>query len=281
MPTEPPPAPPEHAFGALTAWTPTTDAPDAPLTGQIPESWMQGRAAFGGLPAAIGLHAARRLVPAERTPRAVHATLLAPLGPAPATAAARVLRAGRALTQCEAELHQGDRLCARITAAFGQPRASKLALDPPERPDAPPPDKGLALPYMPGIAPAFTQHFDYRFTDGNLPFTGAAQPRLSGWVRHRTAPGRPHEAILGLLDAWPAPVMVLPSRPVPASTVTWTVDFAAVPDAIDPDGWWYFHSEAQTVADGYSTFRGALYAPDGRLAALESQLVAIFDLPSK
>ncbi|MCB9553531.1 MAG: thioesterase family protein [Myxococcales bacterium] len=265
---------PTHHFAALADWQP--DHTGA-LTGRIPPSWMQGRAAFGGLPAAIGLNAARRLVPPERTPRAVHAALLAPLGPAPATVTARVLRAGRALTQAEAELWQGDTLCARVTAAFGQSRPSQITVPSPTAPAMPSPETLPALPYLEGITPTFTQHFEYRFASRHLPFTGATTARLAGWVRHRTTPGAPHGALLGLLDAWPAPVMVLPKRPIPASTVTWTVSFAEVPEVIDPAAWWAFQSEAVTAADGYSTLRGALYGPDGRLAALEEQLVAVFD----
>lgn len=282
-------------FATLTAGQPDADDPahaDGPgaLTVRIPPPWMQGRAAFGGLPAALGLAATRRLVEPDRTPRAMHAAFLAPIGPDPATATARVLRAGRALTQCEAEVRQGDTLCARITTAFGAPRASRITVAPPRRPALPSPDDCPPLPYLEGITPAFTRHFDYRFTAPNHPFSGAATPHLAGWIRHRTTPGPVHGAMLGLLDAWPAPVLVLAKRPIPASTVTWTVTFADVPETRDdasvprdasapytPGDWWWFTSDAITAADGYSTLRGALYAPDGRLAALEEQLVAVFD----
>jgi acyl-CoA thioesterase len=125
--------------------------------------------------------------------------------------------------------------------------------------------------------PAFVQHFRYCWEDCRHPFSGSAEPISSGWCRHRGPTGSPHAAVVGLLDAWPAPLLTMGTVPFPASTVSWTASFVDVPPDSDPDGWWYFRATVRHSADGHATTEGRLYAPDGRLAAHMDQLVVIFD----
>lgn len=259
-------------FDTITAWQP---AGESTWTMTVGEDWGQGRAAFGGVPTAAALRAMRSLVAPDRTPRTISTSFIGPLRPTPAVLTARVIRSGRALTSAEARITQDGRDVATFQASFGASRPSDVRLQPPARPQRPAPPPGAGIPLFPNT-PAFTRKFVYSWTDGRPPFSGHDTPYIGGWCRHRTPATDGFGAVIGLLDAWPAPVLSLLTAPAPASTVSWTAHFIDVPD-VSPGGWFWFDAEAVTAADGYATTRGRLFAPDGRLAAHMEQLVVVFD----
>lgn len=244
----------------------------------IDPDWMQGRAAFGGLVAALGLEALRRGVEPERRPRSVHTAFVGPVGPGPVEVRTTRLRAGRAFTHARAEVMQGGQVRAQITAALGAARPSKLVVEPRPGPALPRPESLPALPYIEGVMPRFVQHCDFRYASPHLPFSGATEAVIEGYVRLRGVAGvSPHAALLALFDAWPSPILCLADRPVPASSVFWSTTFAEVPEALDPGAFWGFRGVVEQAAAGHVAARGAIYGPDGRLAAIEEQLVTVFD----
>ncbi len=266
------------SFDEVTRWE--SRGPDQ-WVGSVPSSWMQGRGSYGGVVAALGLRSLQSLCADGRTPRSLHTSFFGPLRQGPARLRGEVVRRGRFLTHARAELEQGDGLQAQITMTFADARDSGVLVDGPARPERPGPDELQDMPYIEGLTPTFTQHFAYRWTDGAMPFSRSTEPKLGGWCRHRTAPGdNPHAAVLGLLDAWPAPVVSMFERPGPASSATWTTTFFEVPTTFDPQAWWWLGSEAVHARGGYAGMRGLLYAPDGRLAASLEQLVVMFDRPA-
>ena len=166
----------------------------------------QGRAAFGGLLSGVALRALRELVPGERRLRSVLVDFIGPAGPGPLEIDARVLRSGRALTQAEARVHQEGTLVAVVIAAYGADRTTGISWPAASRPEVPDPTSLMGFPFLPGITPAFTQHFDYRWATHRLPFTGAECPEVRGFVRPGPDEGHVDEAmLLALIDAWPAP----------------------------------------------------------------------------
>lgn len=263
---------------ALTDWWDSLPADAATLTATIPPDWGQGRAVFGGLVSGFALKAAQALVDPDRTLRSALVTFVAPAAPGPATARATLLRAGRALTLVRAEVVQKDAVKAVVVAGYGAARATTLAV-----PGAPVPAQrfvtdGLNLPYVAGVVPEFTRGFDYRWDPTALPFTGASEARIDGEVRLRGAARVDALGLLALLDAWPAPVLPLASRPVAASTVTWQVNVVgAMPAEGWPgDGFWRFHSDCVVSAEGYADMDARIWSPDGALVATSRQLVAEF-----
>lgn len=249
---------------------------DDTLVGAVPSSWGQGRAAFGGLVAAFGLRAMERNLGAVAMARSVLVDFLAPVEPGRVTVDARALRAGRAITHAEARVRQGEEVRAVVLATFADARATAIEVPAARAPAAPAPEFLPALPYLEGVTPAFTRHFEYRWTTGGLPFTGSDTPVLGGWVR-LAAPTRPdHAAVLALADAWPAPVLPLLTTVAPASTVTWMVDFVRPVPAAAPDEWWRYEADTVAASGGYASVHARLWAPDGGLVAVSRQLVAEF-----
>jgi len=266
------------SFAEVTTWERRSSG--AVWDGEVPAAWMQGRASFGGVPAAVGLRAILELTGGGRPPRSVHVAFHGPLKSGPAQATAQVIREGRSVTHARAEIQQGDAICTQVTATLAEDRPSAIVVEPPTRPERPAPEQCRRMPHLPGVTPEFVQFLDMRWTDGALPFSGAPAPGLAGWCRHATDAGAdPHVALLGLLDAWPSPVVPMLRGPAPASSVSWSTIFHDVPEVIEPDDFWWYRSEALAARHGYAIMRAELFGPKGGLAATVEQLVAIFDQP--
>lgn len=248
----------------------------------LPAEWGQGRAAFGGLVAGLGLRAMRRIVPG-RPLRSVLVSFANPAAQGPAQVQARLLREGRALSQVEARLSQGGQDCAVLIAAFGEGRPTAVPrIAGPDAPAAPAPDTLPAFPYLAGITPDFTRFLDYRWVGEGLPFGGGPVARTGGWIRLKDATPVDEAGALAMIDAWPAPVLTLLTAPAAASTVTWMVDFVRAwpPGGVDPEAWWRFEGTTTAAGQGYADVDGLLWGPDGGLVATSRQLVAEFSAPA-
>lgn len=256
------------------------------FAGVVPDAWLQGRTAFGGLIAAIGLRALRVLVGDERPPLTVDTAFLAPLGPGPARATVSILRAGRHVTQAEARITQEGGERARVSAVFGQARPSALALAGElAAPRCAPAEaidftgnarrgRAEARP-VPKNIPRFTENVDLLWCEGSPPFSGSREAVTGGYCRHRTRASGV-EALLALLDAWPAPTLALAPGPLVASSVRWVAH--VVSDmSVEPGEWCWLRSHAVHAGGGYTTMIARLHGPDGRLRLWGEQLVAIFE----
>lgn len=251
--------------------------PEAPLS--LPEGLGQGRAVYGGYVGALAVTAMARRATPGRPLRSVHLDMLEPLRPGPAELEVEALRAGRHVEHLRASLRQGGRLAALAVGAFGAGRESQLALPSPARPDFEPPAALMAMPYIPGLVPEFTQHLDYRWAAGGLPYSGHERAELGGWCRIAGL-RRPMDAagLIALLDAWPAPVLALASRPVPASTLSWTTYLSGAlprPDQA-PDAWWAFEAHSTLSDEGYADMTGTLWDETGHCVARVHQSVTVF-----
>ena len=140
-----------QSFGEAVDWA---SAGTNQWGGEAPPEWMQGRASFGGIVAAVGLRALRAALGDARVPRTIHTSFFGPLGPGAARVTAEIVRRGRFVTHGRAELWQGVRtpdatpepaaaakgvesLQAQVTATFADDRDSGVHVDAPQRPARP------------------------------------------------------------------------------------------------------------------------------------------------
>jgi acyl-CoA thioesterase len=241
----------------------------------IGEDWSQGRATFGGMIAALGNEAMRRLVPGDLPLRELDTVFV---GPAPAGAVrieAEVLRVGRAVTVATARLRSADKIAATFTGIYGAARPSTISIAASaaagvaavqDLQSMPPPDR----------APAFVQHFDVRWAEGAPLFSGSSVRTSKTYVRH-TDPAKLTEShVIALLDCIPSAILQMMSVVAPSSSLTWTTQFLKHDYDFAPDAWWRIDAEVNAAADGYSCESCVLLDPNGEPAALSRQIVAFF-----
>jgi acyl-CoA thioesterase len=205
---------------------------------------------------------------------------IGPAAPGVLDVSVEVLRAGKSLSHARATLSQAGATCAILLGTFGQARASQLAVAgrASPRPDAPP-EAFAQLPFVAGLTPAFTRHFDFRWTSRAALFSGAERGELSGYVRPLSADRVDSAVIAALLDAFPPPILTQLTQPAPTSTVTWLANFNGLPPEAPPPAaqdYCYYASSTNSASDGYVSFDAALWDSSGRLLADSRQLTVEF-----
>jgi acyl-CoA thioesterase len=202
---------------------------------------------------------------------------VAPTAPGELNVEVEVLRVGRSLLHTRATLVQEGETRAVLLATFGNARDTKLRMESASAPESDlPPEQLVRLPYIEGAMPAYTQHFDYRWTSPHGLFSGAAEGKVSGYVRALDADRVDCAVIAALIDSFPAPVLTQLRAPAPASTVTWMVNFSHVRPAIALNEFCRYESLTISANGGYAGVDTKLWDNDGRLLADSRQLVAEF-----
>ncbi len=248
------------------------DTLSASDTVSVPASWGQGRTLFGGLLAALAVRAASNQLPEPRPLRSLQMTFIAPAAPGDVQVQASVTRVGKNLSFAEAHVLSGGVRCASAALVFGSPRPSTLTVAPPRFSPSKPAEEGLVMPYIEGLTPRFLQNFEIRLTEGAVPFQGAKEPLIGGFVR-LLEPATGPEALVAMVDAWPSPLLPMGTRPFPASTVQWSVHLR--PGAAAAAGPYWYHYAAPVADDSFATAVGHLYA-EGELIARSEQLQIVF-----
>ena len=250
-------------------------APESRRAAILPE-FLQGRAAFGGLVAALGVRAMRAHVEEERVVRSVLVSLVAPVTVGAVTIDADLLRAGGTASHVQAAVRQGNKLCAMMLGSFGIPRRSSLSASaPPGAPDAPPGDLPL-VPFIPGLTPEFTQFFEYRWPEDTMPFSGRGHGILQGWIRLKEAIPVADPFLAALGDAWPTPALPMLTRFEVFSTLTWSLELCGRPPLQASDEWWQVRASVEQAREGYVNQEMRIWTRDGRPALVSRQVVAVF-----
>lgn len=244
---------------------------------QITPDWLQGRTVFGGTIAALAYRAMRHEVSADRKLITLDVSFIGPIQPGPINITTRVLRAGGYVTHTAADIiNDAGETLVRISAVFGSPReTSKISVTPDTPHPSMPREKGTEFPFIPGITPEFSKHFEYWLTEGEFPYSGSKSGTIGGYFRHKTPHNDPLEAVIALLDAWPPAVIPMSNKPFAASTVRWTCHFLNEIPA-DFDDYYWFRDETLAAKFGYGTTIATLTAGDQVIAWAE-QLIAVFD----
>lgn len=245
---------------------------DARLTA-FPETWMQGRTAYGGLTAALCLEAARPL--AAGLP--VRAAQVAFVGPVNGTVRCtpEVLRRGKNTVFVSVRMTGDAGILAECIFTFGAPRESTLAFADLPAPDVP--DAGKVVAYFRNHqGPAFAQNFDMLIAGGALPMSGAAEADVSIWMRHKDeAAPLDAVALLALADAPPPAAMSMFTAPGRISSMTWMAEFLTE-EITTEERWFLARHTAQTARNGYSSQSMTMWNSRREPVMIGRQTIAVF-----
>ncbi len=244
--------------------------------GIVPDDWMQGRTAFGGLLAALANKALRTVVPAGLPLRQLQVAFVGPVAAGPVTVEARLLRAGKSVAQAECRISSDGNAATAVLGVYGRPRGSSVALSLPRAP-VPDPAAARAWLFVPGATPVFTRHMGMRWAAGAMPYAGGAEPHTRILLRHEDPAALTEAHVIALADSIPPPALSVLEHPAPASSLTWALEFLEHDFDFEPRRWWHMDAQVTAGGEGYLYHTATLYDPDGRAFACNRQLVAIFD----
>jgi acyl-CoA thioesterase len=218
----------------------------------------------------------RKKLAQSQTIRSLMVSFIAPVTPGEVNVEANVLRQGRNVTQCSANVISGGQIALQAMAAFGNSReAFKPATAGNKK--LPNRDSGISFSDNAKRLPPFLQYFDGCWTDGGIPFSGNYKPFLNMWVRHKQdVSSFPVEKLVAIADI-PPPVLLshFEKPPVPASSLSWSLEFIEAPEELTSE-WFYLEFEVEAAADGYTQQSGRIYDELGRLVALTRQSMVYF-----
>ncbi|KAF1312051.1 acyl-CoA thioesterase II [Pseudomonas sp. SG-MS2] len=246
----------------------------------VPPNWAQGRAAFGGLMAAMVYEAMRLKLADSRPVRSLAISFVAPAAPdVPTRFEVEVLREGKAVSTLLGRAIQDGQVVTLVQGNFGAGRASVVNVPAvPAMEMKAPEDAAPELPYIKGVTPEFMRHVALRWAVGGLPFSGNQSRHMGGWVRLRdVAQEQVNEAhLLALVDAWPPSLMPYLKQPAAGSTLTWTIEFIQPVARLSTLDWCRYCVETEHARDGYGHAAAALWTAEGELLALSRQTVTVF-----
>lgn len=239
--------------------------------GHIPDTWLQGRTAYGGLSTALALHAAKQREPDLPPLRSAQVPFIGPLAGA-VLIRANTLRRGRNAAFIQADVESEAGLGLRATFVFMRDQDSALDHAAGTPPDfaRPGPDDRVYSGNANG--PGFLANFEYvdRRDDGGDP------SEWLRWVRLKERGGLDPEVELAVIgDCLPPAAMKLMRRFVPLSSLTWLLNLLG-PAPRTEDGWWLLRAQTDYVRAGSSSQTMGIWSADGTPVAQQMQSVAIF-----
>lgn len=241
----------------------------------LPDSWRQGRTAYGGVLSALAVAAAMQGHAGALPPlRAMQVSFIGPAAGLLRFVPA-VLREGKSVVNVGVDVFSDDALAARLSLVFGRARESAVAHDfsgelPAQGPAAYRDFDMAAMPF----APAFTRNFQMRPAGGAMPVSAAEIPELLTWIRHRDAGGvDPAVALIAMGDAMPPAAFTSFRAAAPISSITWNVELL---DPSPQGEWFLLRSFSQHAGDGYSSQDMQAWDEQGRVVMRGRQSVAVF-----
>ncbi|MCW7536597.1 thioesterase family protein [Aquabacterium sp. A7-Y] len=254
---------------------------EATVSFPVTEDWLQGRTTFGGFIAACSVQAMRDVAGAAWAPQvrlvALQTNFVGPVGLGEMDVRIEVLREGKHLRQVQAVVSQAGQTAAVLMGVFGAGRETPLApLAPQQPPVSVTPSDAPALPFRPGVTPNFTQHLEFRWAEGNYPFSGKPGWRTRVHARLRGESISEELLVVMLTDAAPTAALGQLSQRAPASSVTWALELAPLSGPAAADGYWRIDNETRAAAAGHVNDSTTLWTPSGELAAFGYQVVAVY-----
>ena len=244
----------------------------------ITDTWNAPLGPNGGYIAAIVLRAMLTAVgDPSRAPRSLTCHYLRPPQPGPAAVETVVEREGRSVSTVSARLVQDGKPMVVAIGAFSKPYDSPVTWDLAAPKGVAPPEEIEPLPRHERL-PKIAQNVESRWAIGPMPFTGADDSRVGGWLRlreDRVALDAVYAAFL--TDAWlPASFSRL-TKPAAAPTIDLTIHFRApLPlTGTGPEDHALVLFSSRHAQHGFVEEDGEVWSRDGRLIAMSRQLAIL------
>ncbi len=246
------------------------------MSAELSPSWLQGRAAFGGLAASMAVTGMIKAVGDEAPLRSLMVNFVGPVPVTKTYVKPRILRQGKSVTQVTADIEDENGVHLHASAAFGAPRPAKSV----EQAAIFKPEPRESVPLMPknmGSIPNFLQHFDIHWTGGGIPLSGMNDRRCGMWVKHTEDMSAHAEAKIIALADMPPPIMLAHFKKlVRVSSLSWSLEFVRPANEIKSD-WFYLEYTLESAADGYSQQDGRIFDEEGNLCAISRQCMVYFE----
>lgn len=242
--------------------------PDRPVV--LPQSWTQGRTAFGGLSGALAYHAARQIESGLPPLRSAQIAFTGPLF-GNLTAETAMLRRGKSTAFVQSEIFGDKGLGLHCNFIFAAPRATEVRISDISEPDFPalPEDSDLHS----GPPQFFTSNMEYV---GKRIDTSTKTNRLTRWMRLKQREDLdPVAEMLCMCDSLPPSVMGLLDQNAMVSSMNWQVNIIAEQLA-NPDGWWLIDSHTHHADHGASSQYMSIWNSRRELMATAMQSVAYY-----
>lgn len=253
----------------LDGLTPLGDAPG--WRGAIPDTWLQGRTAFGGLSAAIALHCAMQSDTDLPPLRSAQVSFIGPLS-GPILVTAHRLRRGKNAAFIQADVESEAGLGLRCTFVFMRAIESEVDYATTTLPAFPRPGPGETT-YKGNPHVAFTQNFEFLDRREGPDLLPAEWLR---WTRLNERDGiDPMVELIAIADCLPPAALRLLGRNVPMSSMTWILNVLG-PQPRTEDGWWLLRSNSDYARTGSSSQSMAIWNSAGEMVAEQMQSVAVF-----
>ena len=245
-------------------------------TVHIRPDWMQGRACYGGLVAALVFQSMRSQISRPLPVRCLQISFVGPVDESPLTLSSEVLREGKNVAHVLGRGEQNGQTKVIVQGSFGAPRESIIDL--PVKPLVLDGDitRSNRLPYIEGVIPEFTRKFEFQYLTP-FPFAGGDKPYLEGRLRFNEAPNEISEAhLLGLLDAWPPTTLPLMKKLCMASSLSWTVEFIHPRPLLGVDEYTSYRADIIDSQNGYGYTRATMANAKGEVLAVSQQSITHF-----
>jgi hypothetical protein len=236
----------------------------------LPEGWVQGRTAFGGLSSALAYGAAKQ---SEHDLPPLRSAQIAFTGPlfGTLTAETRLISRGKSTAFIQSEISGDQGLGLHCCFVFAKARPHDLSVHKPEEPPFPPLPVDADL--RSGPASYFTSRMEFV---GKRIDVGHPSNRLTRWMRLKERDGLdPVAEILCMGDSLPPSIMNMMDQNAMVSSVNWQVNILATDISTD-NGWWLIDSVTHDAHDGASSQYMSIWNSRRQIVATGMQSVVYY-----
>lgn len=240
----------------------------------LPQNWLQGRTAFGGLTSALLYEAIDHHYDDLPPLRTMQVNFI---GPATGilTVELKELRRGKNNVTIEAKLNSELGAGTYGYFTFGRTRELSQSLDYPTKRFDEAPEEGELMRHMDNV-PSFLDNFERRQVSGPAIFSGSHNPEVYLWTRHVDVNARSGVSPLLVLGDGPPAALFALKKMQALSSMNWNVNILT-DDLSTRDGWWLMRSATQFIKDGYSSQFIEMWNSDGVRVMDSIQHQAVFE----